>query len=157
VHTIPNAGKLSQDQIARMKRSRISLIPTLKLWKVEAGRENMSADKAETFVKAGVDQLREYSQAGGQIIFGTDVGYIDYDPTEEYVFMERAGMNFQQILESLTTAPAKRFGLSNRAGRIARGMDADLVVLIRDPAMDVRAFSSVRYTLRAGKIIYQSN
>jgi len=157
VHTIPNAGKLTEDQISRMKRRRISLIPTLKLWKVEAGRESMSADKAERFVKAGVDQLREYSQAGGQIIFGTDVGYIDYDPTEEYVLMERAGMNFQQILESLTTAPAKRFGLSNRAGRIVSGMDADLVVLAADPATDVRAFASVRYTLRAGKIIYQSN
>lgn len=157
VHTIPNAGELSQDQIARMKRNRISLIPTLKLWTVEAKRESMPPDKAEKFVNAGVEQLRAYFQAGGQIIFGTDVGYIDYDPTEEYLLMERAGMNFRQILESLTTAPAKRFGLSKKTGRIAPGMDADIVVLGGDPATDVKAFSDVRYTLRAGKIIYQSN
>lgn len=157
VHTIPNAGKLSQDQIARMKRRRLSLIPTLKLWKVESVREQMPSDIAEKFVTAGVEQLREYSKAGGQIIFGTDVGYIDYDPTEEYVLMERAGMNFQQILESLTTAPANRFGLSKKTGRIAPGMDADIVIFGSDPATDVKAFSNVRYTLRAGKIIYQTN
>ncbi len=157
VHTIPNAGKLSKNQIARMKRNRMSLIPTLKLWKVDAGREGMPSDKAEKFINAGVEQLREYFQAGGQIIFGTDVGYIDYDPTEEYVFMERAGMNFRQILESLTTAPANRFGLSRKTGRIAPGLDADIVILGSDPASDVKAFSTVRYTLRAGKIIYQCN
>ncbi len=157
VHTIPNAGKLSRDQIIRMKRNRISLIPTLKLWKVESVREAMPAEIAEKFIKAGVEQLREYSQAGGQIIFGTDVGYIDYDPTEEYVLMERAGMNFRQILESLTTAPARRFGLSQKTGRIAPGMDADIVILGGDPATDVKAFSTVRYTLRSGKIIYQYN
>jgi imidazolonepropionase-like amidohydrolase len=156
VHTIPNAGKLSQEQIARMKRNRMALIPTLKLWTVEATREGMPSNKAERFVNAGVEQLREYSQAGGQIIFGTDVGYIDYDPTEEYVLMERAGMNFRQILESLTTAPAERFGLSKKTARVAPGMEADIVILGGDPATDVKAFSTVRYTMRAGKVIYQS-
>ena len=33
-------------------------------------------------------------------------------------------------------------------------MDADLTVLKGDPASDVTAFSRVRYTIRAGKIIF---
>ena len=40
--------------------------------------------------------------------------------------------------------------------RIAKGMDADLVVLSADPAQDVTAFSRVRYTIRDGIIIYSS-
>src|SRR5262245_34460828 len=56
---------------------------------------------------------------------------------------ERAGMNFRQILESLTTAPYERFGLSKKTGRIAPGMDADIVLLGSDPATDVKAFSTV--------------
>jgi len=35
-------------------------------------------------------------------------------------------------------------------------MDADLVVLSADPARDISALSKVRYTIRAGKIIYQA-
>ena len=34
-------------------------------------------------------------------------------------------------------------------------MDGDLAVLARDPADDVRAFADVRYTIRAGRIIFQ--
>lgn len=66
-------------------------------------------------------------------------------------------MTFRQILESLTTAPAKRFGLFEKTGRIALGMDADMVILGSDPATDVQAFSNVRYTLHTGKVIHQSH
>jgi imidazolonepropionase-like amidohydrolase len=60
----------------------------------------------------------------------------------------------QQILASLTTNPAQRFGYSTRRGRIAEGMDGDLVVLRADPAQDATAFSKVRYTILGGKIIH---
>jgi imidazolonepropionase-like amidohydrolase len=36
-------------------------------------------------------------------------------------------------------------------------MQADLVLLEGDPASDISAFSAVRCTLRAGKIIYRSD
>jgi imidazolonepropionase-like amidohydrolase len=157
VHTIPNAGPLTREQIAAMREKRMSLIPTLKLWTVEAARENLPANIAERFVGVAMGQLREYVGAGGQILFGTDVGYIDYDPTDEYVLMQRAGMNFSAILDSLTTAPAARFALSERTGRVLAGMDADLTVLGADPAADIEAFAKVRYVLRAGQVIYQSN
>jgi imidazolonepropionase-like amidohydrolase len=68
--------------------------------------------------------------------------------------MSRAGMSFEQILASLTTSPAERFGYSQESGRVAKGMDADLVVLRDDPHYDVTAFSRVRYTIRGGEIIY---
>jgi imidazolonepropionase-like amidohydrolase len=65
-------------------------------------------------------------------------------------------MTFQQILASLTTAPAERFGESRRLGRIAAGLEADLVVLEGDPAGDIRALADVRYTLRSGRVIYRA-
>jgi imidazolonepropionase-like amidohydrolase len=86
------------------------------------------------------------------------VGYIDqFDTSEEFRWMSRAGMSFEQILASLTTNPAQRFGYSTHGGRIAKGMDADLVVLRGDPAEDVTSFSKVRYTIRLGKVIYSRN
>lgn len=72
------------------------------------------------------------------------------------IAMMQAGMDFRQILASLTTAPAKRFGTSGKTGKSARGMDADIVLLAGDPATDVKNFSNVKYTIRQGKIIYQS-
>jgi imidazolonepropionase-like amidohydrolase len=66
----------------------------------------------------------------------------------------RAGMSFQEILASLTTSPAQRFGYATHSGRIAKGLDADLVVLSADPAQKISAFSKVRYTIRSGEVIY---
>jgi len=89
-------------------------------------------------------------------LFGTDVGYIDaYDTTEEYRQLGRA-LDWRQILTSLTVAPAKRFGYAEHKGRLAPGMDADLVVLDSDPASDVTAFAQVRLTIRAGRTIYDA-
>jgi imidazolonepropionase-like amidohydrolase len=59
-------------------------------------------------------------------------------------------------LASLTTNPARRFGYSDRTGRITIGLDADLVVLQQDPAKDATAFSKVQLTLRRGEIIYSA-
>jgi imidazolonepropionase-like amidohydrolase len=100
--------------------------------------------------------LRAFAGTGGRVLFGTDLGYIDdYDTTEEFELMARAGMEFREILASLTTAPVARLGESRHQGRVAPGLDADLVLLEGDPAKDVRAFAHVKYTLRAGKIIFQ--
>jgi imidazolonepropionase-like amidohydrolase len=105
-----------------------------------------------------VDELRAFRAGGGQVLFGTDIGYTDHYHTElEYTLMARAGMSFSEILASLTTNPAQRFGHKGRTGRIAEGMDADLVVLEGDPAQDVRALSRVRMVIRSGQVIYSRN
>ena len=153
-HTTPSGGPWPPSLVERLKSAHMALIPTLTLWHVESRGE--SPGGFEKGMNAVVlPELRAYSEAGGQILFGTDVGYIEqFDTSEEFVWMSRAGMSFQQILASLTTNPAQRFGYSNNSGRIAIGMDADLVVLSADPEQDATAFSKVRRTIRSGKIIY---
>ncbi|HZV60179.1 MAG TPA: S41 family peptidase, partial [Candidatus Eremiobacteraceae bacterium] len=153
-HTTASGGPWSASLVERMKAAHLALIATLTLWHVES--RNETAEEFEKGMNTVVlPQLRAYSEAGGQILFGTDVGYIEqFDTSEEFVWMSRAGMSFQQILASLTTEPARRFGYSAHSGRVAKGMNADLVVLVADPAHDVTAFSKVRYTLRSGRIIY---
>ena len=85
-----------------------------------------------------------------------NVGFLtDYDPTEEYRLMAGAGFDWFQILAALTTAPAERFDEGARRGRIAPGMDADIVVLTADPSIDVTAFAEVGYTIRRGRIVYK--
>ena len=139
-----------------MRERGMSLVPTLKLFSYELGRAGLPANVIEIVLGNAEAQLRAFAELGGQVLFGTDVGYMsDYDPTDEYVSMERAGLTFSQILASLTTAPASRFGAAPRTGRIAVGLDADLVVVDGDPASDIRALARVRITLRGGRLIYQ--
>jgi imidazolonepropionase-like amidohydrolase len=143
--------------VERMKAAHISLIPTLTLFDVEATKGGASQQATQNLINLAVSQLHAFASAGGQILFGTDIGYIDhYDTAEEFTLMSRAGMTFPQILASLTTVPAQRFGYAAHSGRIAPGMDADLVVLSADPASDITALSKVDYTVRNGKVIFSS-
>jgi imidazolonepropionase-like amidohydrolase len=137
-----------------MLANRMALIPTLKLYKWDLERTGHSIEN-NSLLNTAVQQLRTYQQAGGEILFGTDVGFMsDYSPADEYLLMNKAGMDFRQILTALTTAPARRFGRQKQTGTIAPGMQADLVLLSADPATDVRHFSQVAYTIRQGRIIY---
>ena len=155
VHTTPQMGPWNDALVDEMIAARVTLIPTLKLWRYELRHDRESI--RNQFAGVGVGQVRAWRQRRGAVIFGTDVGYMnDYDPTDEYLLMKEAGMTSRDILASLTTAPAERFGASSRAGRVAAGLDADLVVLAADPAADVRAFAAVRHTIRRGRVIYSA-
>lgn len=154
-HTVPDSPPWTSEFTQQLKSAHLSLIPTLTLFDVEARKGNLPDQRRTAFINQMVEQLHAYSNAGGDILFGTDIGYTDhYDTTEEFTLMSQAGMNYQQILASLTTSPARKFGDSN-TGHVAKGMKADLVILGADPAQDVTAFAKVRITIREGRITYR--
>ncbi|HYL63525.1 MAG TPA: amidohydrolase family protein [Candidatus Methylomirabilis sp.] len=153
-HTTPQSGPWDHELLAAMKRRGVALTPTLTIWKYYARHDRISAQ--EQIVNTELGQLRTWLASSGVVLFGSDLGAIDYDPIEEYSLMSGAGMDFRQILAALTTAPAGRFGDASHLGRITPGYQADLVVLAGDPAKNLHALTAVQYTLRAGKIIYRA-
>jgi imidazolonepropionase-like amidohydrolase len=154
-HTTPHSGPWDGALLAAMKEHRVALTPTLTLWKYYMRHDRLSA--LEQVTNTEVAQLRAWLAVGGEVLFGTDLGAVEYDPSEEYALMAQAGMSFRQILASLTTAPAQRFGDAEKFGRVAAGLQADLAVFEKDPAVNVSSLASVKYTLRAGKIIYRAS
>jgi imidazolonepropionase-like amidohydrolase len=155
-HTTPQSGPWNESILAAMSQARVALIPTLSFWRYQVRHERISV--ADGLEETAIGQLRSWVAAGGVVLFGTDLGWVTaYDPTGEYVLMAKAGMTFPQILASLTTAPAERFGASSQLGRIAPGLTADLTMLRTDPTKDIRALAAVDYTVRDGKVIYRSS
>jgi imidazolonepropionase-like amidohydrolase len=153
-HTADDSGPWGPALVARMMAQHTALIPTLTLFEVELKKAGHPAaiDRLEAVVQG---QLRVFHEAGGDVLFGTDVGYTDaFDTTEEFRLMAKSGLDWRAILASLTATPARRFGFGARKGALAPGMDADLVVLDADPAADVTAFAKVRDTVRGGRLIY---
>jgi imidazolonepropionase-like amidohydrolase len=142
------------EQTAALVAHHMSLVPTLKLWPYELHKMQLPADFVERALDDAVEQVRGFAAGGGQVLFGTDVGYMtDYDPTDEYTYLARA-LTPLQILAALTTSPAARWKESERRGSIDAGKDADLVILAADPAQDARRFAGVRCTIREGRLIF---
>lgn len=149
-HTTEDPVGWSPTIADRLKSANVSLIPTLTLFSGENGPDANH--------QGILQEVKGYSDAGGQILFGTDIGYLTDYPllTREYELLGRAGMTFPQVLATLTTTPAKRLGFAETTGRVANGQDADLVILDGDPAHDLMAFSRVKMTLRRGRVIYRA-
>jgi len=145
------------DVVRDMVAKHVAVIPTFELWYYELDKQSVPVEIADKLVGATLEELRTFRAAGGQVLFGTDVGYMHaYDTAREFELMVKAGMSADDILESLTTAPAARWK-DARLGRVAPGYQADLVVLGADPAEDVKNFANVRCVFRAGKLIYASS
>jgi imidazolonepropionase-like amidohydrolase len=127
----------------------MAMVPTLKMF-------GTTVTKQDAYLQPIYSIVRRFHEAGGQVIFGTDVGYMtDYRTEDEFVALQQSGLDAMEILRALTTAPAERFGVSHQRGTIEPGQMADLVVLSEDPAQNVTAFARVAVTIRNGEIIYQ--
>lgn len=149
-HIVPSEPAYTPEQLSRFKEQNTALIPTLSLFSTIIGGPAL----AGRLVQNGVNQVKGFSDNGGVILFGTDVGFTSlYDTSREYELMRRA-LSERQVLASLTTNPARYFKVA-RKGLVENGFDADLVVLDGDPVADVGNLAQVAYTIRAGHIIYQ--
>jgi imidazolonepropionase-like amidohydrolase len=127
----------------------MAMVPTLKMF-------GTTVTKDPGFLDPIYAEVRQFHADGGQLIFGTDVGYMtDYSTEDEFRALEQSGLNATDILRMLTTAPAERLGVSSHKGTIAVGKLADLVVLDADPANDVANFARVGATIRSGMVIYE--
>ena len=151
----PNPSIWSPELIATLVAKHISVVPTLQLWGYELAKANVPKDIVDKITREAEVQLAAFVKAGGQVLFGTDAGYMKtLDPTEEYMRLAEAGLTPMQILAALTTAPAARWNASDRRGRVAEKLAADLVIVDGDPAADVRKFAAVKCTIRAGKPVF---
>jgi imidazolonepropionase-like amidohydrolase len=156
-HTFPAGADWDRTLPGRMRAANMALTPTLKLWPWELGRLGVPPVVTVRVQANAAAQVRAFLELGGEVFFGTDVGYLtDYDPSDEYALLEQAGLSFADVLTTLTTAPAKRLAKEAGVGVVAVGSPGDLVVLDADPAHDIRALAKVRYTIRGGRIIYES-
>jgi imidazolonepropionase-like amidohydrolase len=140
---------IGRDLFSTIVHQNMAMIPTLKMFTttVTSNPHYMDPIRAE---------VRQFHELGGQLIFGTDVGYMhDYTTEGEFTELGRSGLGPMDVLAMLTTNPASRFGVSDRKGTVTAGKLADLTILDADPAQDLTNFSKVRITIRSGKVIYQ--
>lgn len=145
-HAPEDVHGIDPSVIRDLARKHVAIIPTLKLF---AQDRNIGEIR---------NVVLEAHRAGVRLIFGTDTGFLsDYDNSEEFRQLSLAGLNTDDILTMLTTAPAALFKVDSHQGRVAPGFDGDVTILGTDPKTEgVPAFSDVRYTIRGGKVLFDS-
>jgi imidazolonepropionase-like amidohydrolase len=145
-HTPEATEGIDEAILRRIVARHMTIIPTLKLF---------SRDDAIANIR-GLDY--RFHLLGGRLVYGTDTGFLpDYDQSEEFHQLMKAGFGFRDVLAMLTTAPAELFNLQ-REGKVMPGMRGDLTILSEDPASGrPEAFTRIRYTIRGGNVIWRAN
>lgn len=127
----------------------MAMIPTLKMFASTVTTDSHYMDPI-------CAEVNQFHQLGGNLLFGTDVGYMtDYSTELEFVELGKSGLDFKTVLAMLTTNPAARMGVSASKGTITPGKLADLTILNADPATDLTNFSRVQAVVRSGKVIWR--
>lgn len=108
-----------------------------------------SADVVQTFFDLRNRILREFADAGGNVMMGTDSPQLFNVPGfalhREIAVMSEAGMSNQQILESGTVTVGRyvreHLGIDDAFGTVAVGQRADLVLLGSNPLEELDALT----------------
>jgi imidazolonepropionase-like amidohydrolase len=135
-HT-PWTHRLADDVVARCAAS-LRIVSTLDI--LSFGRDTPE-------LRVAVDNLRRFHDAGGTVIYGTDLGNGPIPPgihLRELRLLLDAGLTHDEILRALTRAP------------IEPGAPADLIVVDADPLVDLGAFERIRTVIRSGTIVASS-
>jgi len=94
------------------------------------------------------------SVPGLRIAFGTD-GVAGSFPRliEELIYrVERAGQGPMAAVLSATSDAAASLGLGDRIGRLAPGMEADIIAVDGDPVRDITALRRVVFVMKGGRV-----
>ena len=95
-------------------------------------------------IRAALDNLRRFHQAGGSISYGTDLGNGAVPAgihTRELFWMRDAGLTNDQVLSALIRSP------------IVRDAPADLIALASNPLEGLTAFDDIRLVIRSGRVV----
>ncbi len=109
--------------------------------------------KAEAAAAAARTSHAMAIRMGVKVAFGTDTGVSKHgDNAKEFALMVAAGMTPAQAIKAATVSGAEVLGMSDRIGRIAPGMSADLIAVKGDPLTDVTRLEHVDFVMKGGKV-----
>jgi imidazolonepropionase-like amidohydrolase len=95
--------------------------------------------------------------SGVTIAAGSDVGVFPHgDNARELEMMVSYGMTPVATLASATSINAKVLHLDAQIGRVAPGLQADLVAVTGDPTQDIAAVRRVQLVMKAGDVVRQA-
>ncbi len=159
VDSIEHGSFIDDETVRLFKEKGAYLVPTIHAFEsvIRQGRAGerpaASAAKAEEVAKVVKQSHRRAIAGGVKVAFGTDSGVGPHATNAlEFNWMTDVGMAPADTIRSATADAATLLGRADRIGRIAPGLDADIIAVDGDPVADVKRLQNVDFVMRRGVI-----
>ncbi len=166
VRTIEHGIFMDDEGLELMLAKEIAYSPTLALyvgladWGGDVGIPAAIVELQKSTRDRHIASVRRALEAGATIIAGSDAGVPGFPQggalKEVQAYVDLVGMSPMAALKSLTSAPARVFGLEPVTGSLQAGREADLVIFRQDPLQDISVLDNDRARVavfRAGHLV----
>ena len=163
VRSIEHGTYISPETLALMVEKGTFLVPTIAIVR-DLTIPGGDYDNAVLNIRGRhmLPRVREMAarahEIGVKIVAATDTGYGSESTTtlaHELLELVGIGMTPAEALRAATTTAAELFGLTGQVGAILPGLEADLIVLERNPLDDIGVVQDVLMVVSDGKVVVQ--
>jgi len=139
-----------------MAERKVALCPTLAAGDATSqyGGWKKGTDPEPAGIRRKRESFARALAAGVTIAAGSDVGVFPHgENARELELMVAYGMTPVAALASTTSVNARVMHLENQIGRVAPGLQADLVAVTGDPTKEIAAVRRVQFVMKAGDVV----
>jgi len=160
VKTIEHGTLMSEETMELMKKYNVYHVPTLTAGKSVEAKAKIKGYFPDIIVPKALeigpkiqDTFSKAYKKGVKIAFGTDAGVFDHGENgKEFGYMVEGGMPAMETIQSATITNAHILELSDKLGRIEKGLLADIVATDDDPIKNIKTLEKVSFVMKNGKI-----
>ena len=160
VKSIEHGTYLSDSTLTLMRQRGTFLVPTY-ITVVDLTRPGGDYDDPVLTLRGAhmlprlAETVQRAHRMGVKIVTGADTQYGPESTSRisgEVASLVELGLTPVEALRSATTVAADLLGLGGRTGAIQAGMEADVIVVERNPLQDVRALADVLVVISNGRV-----
>jgi imidazolonepropionase-like amidohydrolase len=163
VHSIEHGSLMDDEGVALMAEARTWLVADIYGgdYIAEVGRrDGWKADVLRKNDETTLTQRAAFEKcvaAGVRIAYGTDSGIYPHGlNARQLAYHVRHGQTSLEAIRSATLHAAELMGWSDRIGRIAPGLYADVIAVVGDPLDDVRLLEDVAFVMKGGQVVREA-
>jgi imidazolonepropionase-like amidohydrolase len=164
VRSIEHGTWLDDETLALMKRQGTFFVPTLAIMSPLGDPSGDSADaialqlRTRSMMVPLRDAVKKAHALGIPIAAGTDSDYGEGEtarvrPAHEVAELIAVGFTPSEAIGAATIQAARLLGIEGRTGRIAPGLEADLVLFERDPRLDPSTLFGPLLVVSDGRVV----
>src|SRR5690242_16822988 len=153
--SIEHGLEMTDAQIAQMVRQGTWYCPTLSVYYMDWAPPDTPAGQRDR-KRAAVHgtSLEKAVKAGGKIVYGTDMGGIEWTEPEaqDFPYMTQFGMSPMAAIQAATSRAAEMLDMRGQIGVVAAGAYADVIAVSGDPLRDIKELEKVKFVMHDGAV-----